>query len=235
MKRPRRPFIKRALEHGINFFDTADMYSRGPQRRGPRPRAARLRAARQRRDRRDQGVQPDERRPQRSRAVAQAHHGVDRSVAEATADRLRRSLPDPSLGSGDAHRRDARRRSTTSCAVGKARYIGASSMFVVAVRQSALPRRPPRLDAVRVDAESLQPGLSRGRARDAAALPPGRHRRDSVEPAGARLSRRQPHAREPSERRPPANRPTSSPTTCTTRDADFDVAERVARSRAPEA
>jgi aryl-alcohol dehydrogenase (NADP+) len=24
-----RPFVKRALEHGINFFDTADMYSRG--------------------------------------------------------------------------------------------------------------------------------------------------------------------------------------------------------------
>jgi aryl-alcohol dehydrogenase-like predicted oxidoreductase len=24
-----RPFFKRALEHGINFFDTADMYSRG--------------------------------------------------------------------------------------------------------------------------------------------------------------------------------------------------------------
>ena len=24
-----RPFIKRALEQGINFFDTADMYSRG--------------------------------------------------------------------------------------------------------------------------------------------------------------------------------------------------------------
>ncbi|HYE87110.1 MAG TPA: aldo/keto reductase, partial [Vicinamibacterales bacterium] len=24
-----RPFIKRALEHGINFFDTANMYSRG--------------------------------------------------------------------------------------------------------------------------------------------------------------------------------------------------------------
>jgi len=26
---PSRPFIKRALEHGINFFDTADMYSLG--------------------------------------------------------------------------------------------------------------------------------------------------------------------------------------------------------------
>src|SRR5579862_9566245 len=24
-----RPFIKRALEHGVNFFDTADMYSLG--------------------------------------------------------------------------------------------------------------------------------------------------------------------------------------------------------------
>src|SRR2546423_470162 len=24
-----RPFFARALEHGINFFDTADMYSRG--------------------------------------------------------------------------------------------------------------------------------------------------------------------------------------------------------------
>ena len=24
-----RPFIARALEHGINFFDTADMYSQG--------------------------------------------------------------------------------------------------------------------------------------------------------------------------------------------------------------
>jgi aryl-alcohol dehydrogenase (NADP+) len=28
-ERESRPFIRRALEHGINFFDTADMYSRG--------------------------------------------------------------------------------------------------------------------------------------------------------------------------------------------------------------
>jgi len=28
-----RPFIQRALEHGINFFDTADMYSRGESER----------------------------------------------------------------------------------------------------------------------------------------------------------------------------------------------------------
>ena len=29
-----RPFVKRALEHGINFFDTADVYSPRRQRRG---------------------------------------------------------------------------------------------------------------------------------------------------------------------------------------------------------
>src|SRR5688500_20182124 len=28
-ERTSRPFIKRAIERGINFFDTADMYSRG--------------------------------------------------------------------------------------------------------------------------------------------------------------------------------------------------------------
>ena len=28
-----RPFISRAIEHGINFFDTADMYSRGDSER----------------------------------------------------------------------------------------------------------------------------------------------------------------------------------------------------------
>ena len=36
-----RPFFKKALELGINFFDTADMYSKGRERRGHRPRAAR--------------------------------------------------------------------------------------------------------------------------------------------------------------------------------------------------
>ena len=77
---------------------------------------------------------------------------------------------------------------------GKARYIGASSMFAWQFGKMLATSDAQRLDAVRLDAEPLQPGLPRGRARDDAALPRGGHRRDSVEPAGARLSRRQPAA-----------------------------------------
>ena len=54
---------------------------------------------------------------------------------------------------------------------GKARYIGASQHVRLAVRAGAPPGRPPRLDALRVDAESLQPDLPGGGAGDAAALP----------------------------------------------------------------
>ena len=64
-----RPFIQRALELGINFFDTADMYSVGVSEEVRRPGVARLRPPRGGRHR-DQGLQPDGRRAQRPRAVA---------------------------------------------------------------------------------------------------------------------------------------------------------------------
>jgi aryl-alcohol dehydrogenase-like predicted oxidoreductase len=41
-----RPFIKKALEAGINFFDTANRYSVGKSEEGSRPRAQRFRATR---------------------------------------------------------------------------------------------------------------------------------------------------------------------------------------------
>ena len=69
---------------------------------------------------------------------------------------------------------------------GKARYIGASSMYAWQFAKALYLADATWLDAVRLDAESLQPDLSRRRARDDAALPGRRHRRDSVEPAGAR-------------------------------------------------
>ena len=40
-----RPFFKEALERGINFFDTADVYSHRRQRGDRRPRAEGLRQA----------------------------------------------------------------------------------------------------------------------------------------------------------------------------------------------
>ena len=54
---------------------------------------------------------------------------------------------------------------------GKARYIGASSMAAWQFAKALYTGGPHGLDAVRLDAEPLQPGLSRGRARDDAALP----------------------------------------------------------------
>ena len=53
-----------------------------------------------------QGVLADRSRPQRPRAVAQAHHGIDRCLAAAPGNRLRRSLPGPPLRSRDAARGD---------------------------------------------------------------------------------------------------------------------------------
>ena len=57
---------------------------------------------------------------------------------------------------------------------GKARYIGASSMFAWQFAKRPGDRAAPRLDPVRVDAEPLQPDLSRGGARDDPAVPPTR-------------------------------------------------------------
>ena len=56
-----RPFIKRALEHGINFFDTADMYSRGVSEEVLGRALKEFADARSGRDR-DQGVLADGRR-----------------------------------------------------------------------------------------------------------------------------------------------------------------------------
>ena len=63
---------------------------------------------------------------------------------------------------------------------GKARYIGASSMYAWQFAKMLARRGRARLDALRLDAEPLQPGLPRGGARDAAAVPRGRRRRDPV-------------------------------------------------------
>ena len=52
---------------------------------------------------------------------------------------------------------------------GKARYLGASSMWTWQFAEAAARRRPQRLDPLRDDAGPLQPPRPRGGARDAAA------------------------------------------------------------------
>ena len=72
---------------------------------------------------------------------------------------------------------------------GKARYIGASSMYAWQFAKMLHVARAERLDPVRLDARSLQPPLSRRRARDAAVVPGRRHWRHSLESARARPAR----------------------------------------------
>ena len=73
---------------------------------------------------------------------------------------------------------------------GKARYIGASSMYAWQFAKAQHVAERHGWTRFVVDAEPLQPDLPRGGAGDAPALPrPGR-RRDPVEPAGPRAARR---------------------------------------------
>ena len=110
----------------------------------------------------------------------------DRRQPAPARHRLRRPLPDPPLGL--RARRSRRRMEALHDVVkaGKARYIGASSMWAWQFAKAQHVAERARLDAVRLDAEPLQPALPRGGARDAAAVRrPGR-RRHPVEPARAR-------------------------------------------------
>ncbi len=104
-----RPFIQRALELGINFFDTADMYSVGRQRGDSRPRAEGFRPLPRPRGDRHQGVQSHGRRSQPARPLAQAHPARHRRQPAAPGHRLRGPLPDSSPRLRNAHRRDAGR------------------------------------------------------------------------------------------------------------------------------
>ena len=126
-------------------------------------------------------------------------------------------------------RRRSRRRSKRCDDVvraGKALYIGASSMYAWQFAKMLLHGRPARPRALRHHAEPLQPGLPRRRARDAAAVPRGGHRRHPVEPAGARLPGRQPPPRATTAKRS-APRPTNTRRSMYYQPSDFAVVERV--------
>ncbi len=163
------------------------------QRRSDRARAEGIHDARSG-GHRDQGVLSDGRRSERPRPVAQAHFRRDRCLAPPAGHRLCRPVPDSSLRFSDADRRNAR-------SAPRRRQGGEGALYRrveherLAVREDAARCRRAWLDAFRHHAESLQPRVPRRRARDDAALPRGGHRRDSVEPARARISRRQPQPR----------------------------------------
>ena len=164
-----RPFFRRALEAGINFFDTADMYSAGVERGSDRPGAAgarrrarrsssRPRSSSRSRDGPNLGGLSRKHIVQGARPASGASGSIQsisiRSTGSTRHVRSRRRWPrwiTWSSGQGALHRREL--------GICLADGAGARSL------------RAARLGAVRVDAEPLQPALSRGRAGDDAALP----------------------------------------------------------------
>ena len=165
------PFVRRAVEAGINFFDTADMYSLGASEEVTGPAAARAFG------RRDDYVLatkvfcPMGDGPERRGACpASTSCAGDRRLAAPARRRLRRPLPDPPLRP-DTPIEETMEALHDVVRAGKARYIGASSMYAWQFAKAQHIGRAHGWTPVRVDAEPLQPGLPRGGAGDDAALP----------------------------------------------------------------
>ena len=122
-----RPFIRRALELGINFFDTANCLLRRHQRGDPRPGDPRLRQPRRGRDR-DQGLHPMRPDPN--------GRGLSRKAIMTEIDASLRRLGTDYVDLYQIHRWDYDTPIEETLEAlhdvvkaGKARYIGASSMF----------------------------------------------------------------------------------------------------------
>ena len=110
-----RPFFKRAIELGINFFDTANVYSAGASEEIT---GRALKALARREDlviaTKVHGAMSAG--PERPGSLAQGDPPRDRREPAPPRDRLRRPLPDSPLGRRHADRGDAGGARTTSCA-----------------------------------------------------------------------------------------------------------------------
>ena len=179
-----QPFFRQALDLGINFFDTANVYSCGDSERI----LGRFLKANARREdtviaTKLNGVMRDG--PNGGGlSRKEIFFELDESLRRLGTDyvdlyQVHRSDPH------HAHRGDARRPQRPG-----ARGQGALPRRIVhvglAVLQGALSRRPARMVALRHHAAPLQPALPRGGARDASALSRSGHRRFALESAGAR-------------------------------------------------
>ncbi len=192
-----------AVDAGINFIDTADVYSAGRSEEITGQAMTEPQAGARQRRRRDQGVRRDRRGREPARRDAQPHHlGAEGEPAPAAA-RPRRPVPDPRLRSGDADRGDGAR----------ARHHGRArpralrrrlELGGVADHEGGRHRRAARPGALREPAGVLHDRRSRPRARAGADAAERGHRPDGLEPARRRLPQRQVRPRpEGRGRRPP--------------------------------
>ena len=180
--------IHRALDAGINFIDTADVYSRGESeeivgkalegRRDDVVLATKVHGS--------MGDDPNQFGNSRRWIVRE----VEASL-QAPADRLHRPLPDPPPGGGHRHRRDARRADRPRPGQGKVRYIGSSTFpasQIVEAQWVARDRGRERFVCEQPPYSLLARGI------EADVLPTcraPRHGRHPVVAAGRRLAERQ--------------------------------------------
>ena len=215
--------VERALAAGVNFVDTADVYSEGQSEVMLGQALRDLKVGREDvivatkvRGRTGAGV--EFRRP-----VARPRHGSDRRQPEAARARLRRPLSDPRLRSGHADRgnvaRARRLRVARACA--DDRLLQSRRL---ADHEGAGDFRAARLRPLRDGAGLLHHRRPRSRARDRAAGRGPGARRDGVEPARRRPAERQVRARRqgaggraPRRVRLPAGRQATAPSPSSTR------------------
>ena len=178
------PIIRAALEAGINFFDTANSYSDGTSEEI-------VGAALREYARRDEVVIAT--KVYNRMKPTPNGGGLSRKAILHEIDQSLRRLGTDYVDLYQIHRWDPSTPIEETLEAlhdvvkaGKARYIGASSMFAWQFAKALHTSDSRRLDALRHDAEPPQPALPRGRARDDAAVPRPGHRRDAVEPAGPR-------------------------------------------------
>ena len=184
--------FRAAVEAGINFFDTADMYSRG---RSEEVTGRWLREL----TRRDEVVVASKLYfPLRDGPNAQ---GLSRKRVFDACDASLRRLGLDTIDLYQIHRWDpgtpieeTLEALDALVRAGKVRYLGASSMAAWQFAKAIYTADRLGLHRFVVDAEPLQPHLPRRRAGDDPALRRGGDRRDPVEPARAGASRRQPQA-----------------------------------------
>ena len=179
--------IHRALDAGINFIDTADVYSRGESEEIV-GKALAGGTARQRHPR-HQGPRHDGGRPQRVRQLPALDRARGREQPAAAAHRLDRPLPDPPPRVRHRHRRDARRAHRP----GPRREGPLHRLLDVPAqpdRGGAMGGARARARALRVRAAAVLDARARGRERRAAHVPAPPDGRDPMEPAGRRVADR---------------------------------------------
>ncbi len=235
-----RDVVKKAVELGINVFDTADMYSAGLSEEIT-GRVLREFARREEIviatkvfhpvDLAFKGALASGPKP----AFRPNVSGLSRKHILDAVDASLKRLGTDYIDLYQIHRFDAATPVEETMAAlddvvraGKVRYLGASSMWAWQFAKAAARGRAQRRGEIRVDAEPLQPRLPRGGAGDDSLLPRHGRGRHAVEPAGPRLPGRQPLARGPTGGGDSRARTDDLAQKYYYQDMDFDVVEALA-------